>query len=177
MRIFALLCVLLAGCSKPAAEITELKARLARAEQGLAGLTDNFETNHSKLRRRVVDLEFDKIAPPAVILDATAQARYQPIETGVGKLLVILRSAEPYLDGYKLIISFGNPYACELKGLEVTASVGTNKMQKFSFPSAFKSGWWTDVELILSPARSEDLKHIELWADTDTVSLYVPKTK
>ena len=177
--------LILCGCNQ---SDDVLSARVERLERDMRGqqtaITNNangFErlgyfvrTNEMAVDHRITALEWENIkrdTHPAVVLDASSQPAFQTVSTSVGKLLILLRSAEPYLDGFKVKVGIGNPYAFVLGGLNASVRVGTNKVQKFDWPVDFRSGYWTDVEMILSPASATDVKAISVWLHTDKVAM------
>lgn len=174
MLAAALAALLLFGCGSSERavtrqEVAELRAKIIALEKtdgihdsALTVLTDSHNSESERLTKRVSNLELATFDTGAN-LNAAGQEGYTFAETQLGKVLIIFRNAEPYLDGFKVKVGIGNPYSIDLSGLELTAAAGTNKLQKFSFPRTFAAGTWTDVELTFSPALAADVKKISVW--------------
>jgi len=120
-----------------------------------------------------------------VTLDTTDQG-YFVVSSGTGVFFVTLRKAAPYLDGYILHLSVGNPLNATYNGATIKLWWGPGyEPGKGSYEDWEKSllykevkvaeelsaGYWTDVDAVLSPATSEDMETIRLSIDTDKVQL------
>jgi hypothetical protein len=126
----------------------------------------------------------------SVILDPTSLEGFQRIDTDTGFFFISLRDVKPYLDGYKLTIRVGNPISATYSGFVLNVKYGKKynisdktvsyndweeslNEKESSFSKKLKPGTWNTVEFILSPAKSEELGHIELSMKTDQVILYL----
>jgi hypothetical protein len=196
-----LICLSLTGCqptATPSVELKNLRADVNRLEAQHTALThtlhqilttqtnlaadlsiqDVFSTlTASNYNRRLLNLEINRGFTPGVVLDASKESTYQPLETAVGKIFIVCKESTPYLDGYKVKVSIGNPLACQLNGLTIKAIAGTNKVQTFSFLEDFNSGTWTDLQMTFSPASASDMKDITTWAETSRLTLATPRPR
>ncbi len=125
-------------------------------------------------------------------LDPTSKG-YAYVPSNVGKLLVSCEGAESYLDGQKLILLIGNPFAMSFSGFTMKVRYGTRppdatkdvsesqnqrtewektlKSKDVSFTETLTPGAWTKVELILSPSKPEEVAYIDFQVATNQVSL------
>jgi uncharacterized coiled-coil protein SlyX len=128
------------------------------------------------------------------IFDAANSTGFSRINTHSGFFLVALKDVEPYLDGYKVNLDVGNPLAATYKNLKFQVSWGkkfdinqftndanayqtwsTNLHSKeISVPDDLSAGTWNKVQLVLSPAKSDELSYISIKLSTDTASLKQP---
>ena len=118
----------------------------------------------------------------SVSLDPTEKG-YGRIDTTSGFFLVILNSAEPYIDGYRLQLRIGNPMAARYDGFKLTLSwqnpapeqkpgESDEQFQKreeewlkeqphekeVSFTETLYPSSWNNVSVVISPASAEQLK-------------------
>ena len=101
--------------------------------------------------------------------------------------MVILNSAEPYIDGYRLQLRIGNPMAARYDGFKLTlswqnpapeqkAGESDEESQKryeewlkekphekeVSFTETLYPSSWNNVSVVISPASAEQLKTLEI---------------
>jgi hypothetical protein len=110
-------------------------------------------------------------------LDATEKA-FTRVDSAFGPLFVVCEGAEPYLDGYKVHLKIGNPSSATYKGVSMFISWATAKPEVnkpefvnwsksihkklFEFPDPIQPGDWNKIDVILSPAKPEELRYIEI---------------
>ena len=127
----------------------------------------------------------------SVTLDTSSRA-FKRLDTDIGSFLVSLEDVTPYLNGYKLSLSIGNPSGGTVSGIKVKAKWSTQydwgkydadsykaweskiHEQEVSLTQAMKAGSWNKVELILVPASSQELGYLEISMDAQTVVLAKP---
>lgn len=184
--------VLICGCNKQSANPETTPKGFIAPE------TDRFALLEQKLgdlEQRVSTLEFDKTLNEwsrtnnfvSLSLD---EKGYTPIQTTIGQLLIAGGSATPYLDGFKVDFQIGNPQSVTYDGItvtlqwgpSVTRSISTNKMALIAWRNAQKTktdkmlskllpGYWNNVEVIVTPATTEELRNLEVSVETGTLSL------
>lgn len=119
-----------------------------------------------------------------------SEKTYQRLDMDNGFLLISVESAEPYLTGYKLHLSIGNPLLATYPGFKVKVkwskaydyskftSASYEEWKKsvqekeFDLTNSLSSGSWNPVELVLAPATPEQLGDVELSITTNTIRLY-----
>ena len=141
----------------------------------LQGRVRSLQGELSRLQARVS--RYDSVS-----LDPTEKG-YGRIDTRSGFFLVILNSAEPYLDGYRLQLRIGNPVAARYDGFKLTFSwenpapeqkpgESDEQFQKreeewlkeqphekeVSFTETLYPSSWNTVSVVISPASAEQLK-------------------
>ena len=125
-----------------------------------------------------------------VRLDPT-QKSYQRLETENGALMVAFDSMEPYLDGYRVTLQIGNPSLLTYAGFEATTTWGpsweggqTNSntadithWQSLQHTNVVRltdrllPGTWNYVNLVIAPAKPDEIRNLELFIKTDSISL------
>jgi len=164
-------------------------------------------TQYEDLRKDLVDLrqevatlktklEFDEyllstkqVKSDSISLDLTQKA-YQRLDTDTGFFLVSVEEAQPYLNGYKIHLSVGNPSYATYKDYKMTVKWNRvydwakytqasyeewNKAiqeKEISFPDSLQPGAWNSVDLILAPVTPDQLGYLVLSMSTSTVSLH-----
>lgn len=125
----------------------------------------------------------------SIVID-TSTKEYQRVDTSTGIFLISFEDARPCLDGYKLILNIGNPSLVIYKGFTLTVKWGKKfndklprqgkeydewekslQEKEMSFTEELKPGYWNRIELIISPAKLEQLGYLELSMDTNSLSL------
>lgn len=172
-----------------AAQIAALKEEVARLSGEVKSLSDDLQTitdSHYELYGKVLDLER---ADSSVDLDPARPNEFQRLRSSAGLLLVSLEEVTPYLDGYKLRVSIGNPSFATYGGFKVKARWGPRadpgpfnlakfrerqaqiKEKEISFTERLEPGLWNEVELILTPATATQVGFIQISIDSNYVSL------
>jgi hypothetical protein len=125
-----------------------------------------------------------------VMLDAVSKG-FQRIDSDTGSFLVSCEDVTPYLDGYKIRLRIGNLSSATYNGFKLTvkwgrampttvdqADGGTNslKEKEMSFTEDLRPGAWNSVEVVLSPAKPDQLKFLVLAnMETPILSLLKPQ--
>jgi hypothetical protein len=125
----------------------------------------------------------------AITLDLTQKA-YQRLDTDNGFFLVSVEEAAPYLNGYKIRISIGNPsYATYTNyKLKVRYSKPFDwgkytedsykewdkaiQEKEISYPESLQPGAWNGIDVILAPVTADQLGYLTLSMTTSLVSLH-----
>ncbi len=140
-------------------------------------------------------LRMDNYNPTSIVLSPVFKG-YVKLDTNAGYFLIACEDAQPYLDGYKVILKIGNPASVTYNGFTLEIEWGKEyiydekdpfgllSIRKYeewkkslrketkSFTNQLLPGRWNKVELILTPAKPEEIKYIGLSMNTDTVALY-----
>jgi len=134
----------------------------------------------------ILTLQLKQASYDTVVLD--------PIEKGYGRLnsnsgffFVSCEDAQPYLDGYKVIMNIGNPTTATYNGFKLKVKWGKQfvskemnyivwqkslKTAEKKFTDKLMPASWNKIELILSPAKPEEVRYIEFSIETDQILLY-----
>lgn len=92
------------------------------------------------------------------------QKDYALLQTGHGVLFVKTESAESYLDGYKIHLQIGNPSAATYLGFKLEIAWGEMKTpadyqdRTNNFTDTLKAGFWTPIEVVITPATPASLR-------------------
>ena len=151
------------------------------------------QTSISNLAWQVILLN-PKSDNSEAVFDAANSTGFSRINTDSGFFLVSLENVEPYLEGFRINLEVGNPLLATYKNLKFQVSWGKkfdskeaandpNAYQKWlsglhskkiSIPDDLAAGAWNKVQLVLSPAKSDELGYIAVKLSTDTASLRRP---
>lgn len=141
------------------------------------------------LESRVNALEYQRSKDDSVELDTSnPHAGFQKLNSNNGVFLVSLKSIERYLNGYKVVVEFGNPSTATFEGFELETvwnkrePDGTNfdnwrswyerrKHKKFTYSSSLLPGRWNEVEIFIVPAAVDELGYLGISIETNTVVL------
>jgi hypothetical protein len=152
-------------------------------------LRKEVETLKGKLEFDEYLLSTKQIKTDSISLDLT-QRSYQRLDTDTGFFLVSVEEALPYLNGYRIRLSVGNPSYATYKDYKLTVKWNKaydwakytqasydewNKAiqeKEISFPDSLKPGAWNSVDLILAPVSPDQLGYLMLSMTTSTVSLH-----
>ncbi len=125
-------------------------------------------------------------APTTVETDGSG---YGIIQTELGPFIIEAISATPYLDGYKVRLQVGNPGTATMRGATIHVEWGlkygdktkdwstinaSRKKKDFDVTTIFDPGTYTYVDIFLSPAKSEEVKQIDVGIKFNVISLRRP---
>ncbi|MGO9245812.1 MAG: hypothetical protein ACLPT4_08785 [Verrucomicrobiia bacterium] len=127
-----------------------------------------------------------------VFLDTTDKA-FQRIDSDTGSFFISVVEALPYLDGFRVRLSIGNPSSATYHGCKLDLKWARAKPPEASYAAKENVAWqnslhykqvnftdelkpatWNTVEVVLSPAKSDELAYLEVKMQTDQLSLRPP---
>jgi len=140
----------------------------------------SFETNYEQRIEALENLREQNW----IMLDPTSEG-FQRLDTTLGSLVVSVKSVTPYLDGYKVDISIGNPMDMDFNGFVLSCQwglapkIGANydeiqksqKSQDFQRTEVLLAGHWNPVELIIAPATTDEIKNLRISIKLNTIGL------
>lgn len=158
----------------------QVKNRVEEVQKSL----ERIEQTISEIETRVATLEFSKDPYESAVFYPSSKG-YQRIDTNCGYFLVSLNEIKPYADGCKVILHVGNPSMVTYSGFILKAKWGKRfeKGEKFidwvnslkekeeKFTQELSPGRWNKIELIVSPAKPEQVSYLKVSMETDVVSL------
>jgi hypothetical protein len=113
-------------------------------------------------------------------LDVTSKS-FAIVDAKVGRFYVRIKSVRPYLDGQKLELEIGNPYATTFGDVTIKLSWGPKannngwetapRRKEFSDASYLLPGFWTPIEIILDATAPGDLSDVKVGLELKTVRL------
>jgi hypothetical protein len=147
--------------------LTDLKVKAGTLGADIAILRHDFRDNQTLQQR------YDK-----VYVSPKELGGVQRIDTSMGSFLIGLKDVSPYLDGYKLSISIGNPSSITYTRSEITVRWVTDTLiqtSKTTIIEDLNPGYWNRAEVIISPAKADDISKLEITMETNTVELHRPR--
>jgi hypothetical protein len=117
---------------------------------------------------------------------STEEHAFGVAKTEFGSFTISTRAVTPYLDGFKVKLSIGNLTSADFNGARITVTWGPpfdkknpsesfRKQQKkeFSVTNRLSSGAWTDLEVVLTPAKPEDVKTLSVGIKLNQLALRI----
>lgn len=173
----------LSGCKPDAetvAELRSLRSTVTEQAQAIAQL----KVAHSKLTSDIVKLQddvfnlrwedasSDDLAQTAFL--SLTEKGYSVAEMPVGSVLIAVRDVTPYANGVKVKLDVGNPTSATFPGLKLqvawanaapgTKNYDSNTHQKkeISISGEIKPGAWNTEEIILAPAKPDQVDYVTI---------------
>lgn len=177
--------VLFAGCNQgsttPAPTTNNSQQPTATPTSELTDQIKKLRTDLFKLRFRVDALE----SSDATV--STEEEGYDVAKTKFGPLTVATRGAKPYLDGFKVKLQIGNLTNANFNGAKLNVGWGppfdekkdilewskNQRKKEIDLTTRFLSGAFTDVEIVMTPAKAEDIKSITVGIELNRLSLLI----
>lgn len=161
----------------------DLTARVAALEQELAIAKKKLDADANSIFFLFSQSE---LRNQPVSLDLASQG-FQRVNSGAGFFLVSVRGAQPYLDGYKVVLGIGNPTCAIYEGIKISASWGPrgrldnpgffSKGRKLDvgFAGRLEPGRWNDIEFVLPSTQPHELGEFRVAIETEMVTLLSPR--
>jgi hypothetical protein len=141
-------------------------------------------------RTKMAKFQVEKDRYSKVYLDTSSKG-FQRLDTNCGTFWVMLEDVEPYTNGYKFVLSIGNPYYAIFSGMKTRARWGpafdakasekdmssyeawekTLKEKEETITNELRPGTWNKMTVILAPAKQEDLAYVEFSMTVEQVKL------
>lgn len=184
----------LAGC-KPDAETAEelksLRSTVTEQAQVIAQLTatnSKFATDIAKLQGDVLNLKWeDALAPdPTTALLSVTEKGYSVAQMDIGSITLAVKDVAPYANGVKVKLNIGNPTSATFPGLKLNvvwanAAPGTknydpttHQTKEISVPGEIKPGMWNTEEIVLAPAKPDQIDYLTITPSAPRVILRTP---
>lgn len=156
-------------------EIDQLKSEIRSIRSELTSL---------KTESAIMQVNIDSLATSAA--SVSEGGGYGIARTQHGPIAISLDGIDPYLDGYRVTLSFGNPTTATFNGADVEVEWGlpwntkgrtydqirtSRKKKRFSTLKHFQPGSYTLVEVSLTPATPEEVKRLSVGIDFNQISL------
>jgi Protein of unknown function (DUF3251) len=129
----------------------------------------HFEQQLSLLQSRIASLEQGEQA--AII--GTEENLYALAKTRHGTFVISAKDVTPYLDGFKVSLHIGNLTSANFKGAEISVAWGSAHKKQYKVTNDFAPGSFTQVELALTPATSEDVKRLVIGISVNDLVLSI----
>lgn len=104
----------------------------------------------------------------------TEDKGYSVAQTKYGTFTVVCRNLSPYLDGYKAQLAIGNLTTARFNGAKIAFQWGEDlsKNKEVSVTNSFLPGRYTNLDVVLTPAKPEDVKTFSVALEFDQMALY-----
>ena len=191
-----ILAALVPGCQPPASSPSPKPVTadvFMEFANSTSGHVDALLRRVESLERKQMEGAWQRDRYRIVDLDLTGKG-YSVVETSLGKLIVMEAEAAPYLDGFSIRFSVGNPLSINLHGLTLTTRWGpTLDFKSTNFSSAmleahdraqhtntvevtetFAPGTKTVIELKVTPADATTIKNLKIELQPMQVSIKAP---
>ena len=191
-----ILAALVPGCQPPASSpspkpvTADVFVKFANAS---SDRVDTLLKRVESLERAQIEEEWRRHHSRIVGLDLTGKG-YSVVETSLGKLVVMDAEATPYLDGFSIRFTVGNPLSINLEGCTITTRWGppldflaTNTFDQFDahikantkaqhtntveITETLAPGTQTVIELKVTPADATTIKNLRIELQPKKVSM------
>lgn len=159
-------------------KVSELESRLSINEAQLHELKNQVsDVSVNELIRKFEKIVFLKVGTK----------EFLPITTEVGVITVNLSNIEPYANGSKVSIVFGNPLSATINNAKFTVDYGsldkdglvidaTEKSKEISLIEPLSAGSWNKTELLLEALPVSELGYIRIHSLTvSNIGLYAKR--
>jgi hypothetical protein len=151
------------GCDKKQNTSTPSTTR----EKPLAERINELETDVFLLNLQVDNL----ISGSAIV--STEEKGYAIAQTKYGSFAIVCKNASQYLDGYKVHLNIGNLTNARFNGAKISLKWGKGQHKKeVSVTNDFPPGRYTTVEVVMTPAKPEDIKEFTVGLEFNQMALY-----
>lgn len=180
------------ACDMPASPSTTNKAADVQVATSIADIKKKLDTTEFSIQllERKVDNFFEMQA------EITTEPKYALARNSFGIFPVTYNRAVPYLDGHKVYLDIGNPTNIRFVGATIKVNYGApaprNTDGKIDFTkwadyraarknyetdvtNEFAPGWYTTLELTITPSRPEEVRELEVGVQFNSLKLAGPR--
>lgn len=177
--------LMLAACGPEGQELRKLQAQIAEQQREIDALREEMKNARSDILVQGAQLSKLSSLPPEMGLIDVASKGYSLVRNAHGVFPVSSKQVTPYLDGFKIVISVGNPTLFTFSGVNLKAdwSVGCYRkadggfekcsklVKDFSLTNELKPGVYTDLEIIIPGVAASDLEGLSVSLTFDQIRL------
>ncbi|NSW91566.1 MAG: DUF3251 domain-containing protein [Firmicutes bacterium] len=150
-------------------------------------------TNFNDLKMKILtDIAITKLKldqfSKAVFNASDSGKGFARLDSSTGMFFLILDKTEQFSDGYKLYFRVGNPQNCVYNGYNIKIRWGKKynredktvsyedwekslKSSDLSFQNILIPGQWSNFEVMISPAKPEEIEYIEVKIQAEQISM------
>ena len=159
--MLAAVTLLTCGCTDPN-ELTQLRQSVQQAQNDLTQVKNQLAATQKEVEELKVQLSVDKFMKD---LDSVAYLTpgsdgYSFVQSRLGMVTVSLEDVQPYANGSRITLRFGNPMSATLNDVKATLEWGTlnakgqpdndsARSREFTFNQSLRAGAWTNVLVTL----------------------------
>lgn len=170
IKITLALCpFMLSACNN--AEISELRSKVDTQNVEIAALKVKLETQETKIAGLELNDTIQSL--DGVVYMTNANGGYQVVKSNVGVLAVSLENIQPYANGSKIIMSFGNLTSAKITGVSAKIEWGPvddkgmpidspNRSRRIKLSEEMLSGRWTFTSAVLEGIQPADVGFVRL---------------
>ncbi len=152
------------GQKEPSPTTRELEAKID-------SLNSTVELLRSQVSQHSVENFFKKVEKVAFLTVGTSE--FQPIKTYIGTITVNIADIQPFANGSKATLVFGNPLYADLTKVKFQIDYGTldkdsnikegsEKTKEVTVPQDIKGGSWNKVHVILEGLPTAELGYLRI---------------
>jgi Carbohydrate esterase, sialic acid-specific acetylesterase len=164
--VLLLMAFLVLGCEKKSSSPSSLQPAYEKQE--------TLEEKVKGLQRElsILKMQLGNMSGGSVKV-STGDKGYYIAQTKYGSFAIVCGNVSPYLDGYKAQLSVGNLTNARFNGAKIGLLWGKdyNNSKDMSVTNSFLPGMYTTVEVILTPAKPEDIKTFAVTLEFDQLAL------
>jgi len=168
LTIFSIPLLISAGCTDQT-QLNELRKQVKELKDQVENIDKNTFKHALKLYQIKEGRQYIK-------LDISSKS-YQKIDSDGLIFFICCNSVKPYTGGYKIVLLIGNPYVILFNGFELSIEWGRNydsnkdkydewkkslKNKKESFTNLLLPGQWNKIELIIFPAKEDEIQYLKV---------------
>lgn len=107
-------------------------------------------------------------------LVSTQEKGYAIARTKFGSFAIVCKDVNQFLDGYKVRLSIGNLTSARFDGTKIFVKWGKSflKNKEISVTDSFFPGRYTTIEVVITPAKPEDVKELIVTLKFNIIGLY-----
>jgi hypothetical protein len=169
ISIVTLILLFISASCTDQAQLNELRKQIKELKEQVK----NIDVNTFKQAIKLDQIEEKR---QYINIDVSSKS-YQKIYSDGLTFLVSCDSVKPYAGGYKMVLLVGNPYLVLFSGFELSIEWGRtydSKKEKYdewekslrnkkeSFTNLLLPGQWNKIELIIFPAKEDEIQYLQI---------------
>jgi hypothetical protein len=160
----------------PAAFAQTAGTKTPTAKPEAASINQDYERRINSLEAQISNLQ-NRVAYKFATLDCNT-GKYDEFQFASGTLayFAACTKIEPYLEGHKITISIGNPYAFAFSNVKGNLNYGkdwsdvANKKVEVNFNESLRGGAWNSLVVTVNPSKPEEMRLLYLNLSAQTAS-------
>jgi len=162
------------GCEKKVSEVPSNKPAPDKKES-LREKVDQLQEKVDQLQGDLAWLNYRvRIMGGGSAEVSSEEKSYSIAQTNFGSFAILCKSVTPYLDGYKVQLGIGNLTSAQFNGAKISLRWGKllNNSKDISVTNKFLPGRYTTIEVVMTPAKPEDIKMFSVTLNFNEIALF-----
>lgn len=164
-------------------KVDEQQKSIADLQDKVVDLTAHLKVQQAAANARLAKVETDVFSlwtaanSDKVSRLSVTERNYSVVHTDLGNLLFVVQDMSAYANGVKLKLRIGNPNAVSFDGIKIDFWWGKDVAsynKSMNFPVILPSGAWTFQDVVLTPAKTDEMGYLSVTASLDQVRLRSP---